>query len=149
MGCCVRLPPVELVCKLLASYSIRKMSRLNNQNGGQRSTVSLLSSTGLSAFLLATCIAFNDDSVEGYGRESLRQLVVRRVGLETFAAKLGEVSRHELYSKAAKHPQLRAKAPHDLLIDYEFCRLFKVLEGCRLASPLFITSHRTGPLVLG
>ncbi|KPJ02496.1 General vesicular transport factor p115 [Papilio xuthus] len=83
---------------------------------------------GLSAFLLAICIHFNDDSVENYSRESLKQLVVRRVGMETFVAKLSEVSRHELYNKAAKHPQLRAKAPAEVLIDYEFCRLFKVLE---------------------
>ncbi|XP_045537122.1 general vesicular transport factor p115 [Papilio machaon] len=84
---------------------------------------------GLSAFLLAICIHFNDDSVENYTRESLKQLVVRRVGMETFVSKLSEVSRHELYNKAAKHPQLRAKVPAEVLIDYEFCRLFKVLES--------------------
>jgi hypothetical protein len=42
---------------------------------------------------------------------------------------MGEVSRHELYSKAAKHPQLRPKQPSELLFDHEFCRLFKALEG--------------------
>ncbi|XP_013140976.1 PREDICTED: general vesicular transport factor p115 [Papilio polytes] len=84
---------------------------------------------GLSAFLLAICIHFNEDSVEGYTREALKQLVVRRVGMDTFVGKLAEVSRHELYNKAAKHPQLRAKAPAEVLIDYEFCRLFKVLES--------------------
>ncbi|KPJ07721.1 General vesicular transport factor p115 [Papilio machaon] len=49
--------------------------------------------------------------------------------METFVSKLSEVSRHELYNKAAKHPQLRAKVPAEVLIDYEFCRLFKVLES--------------------
>ncbi|CAH2043136.1 unnamed protein product, partial [Iphiclides podalirius] len=89
---------------------------------------------GLSAFLLAICIHFNDDSVSSYSRESLRQLLVRRVGLDTFAAKLSEVAKHELYGKGAKHPQLRARAPHEVLVDYEFCKLFKVLEGVLVQS---------------
>jgi hypothetical protein len=42
---------------------------------------------------------------------------------------MSEVSKHELYSKAAKHPQLRPKQPSELLLDHEFCRLFKALEG--------------------
>lgn len=54
---------------------------------------------------------------------------MKRVGLETFLNKLGEVSKHEQYSKAAKHPQLRTRTPNELLLDYEFCRLFKALEG--------------------
>jgi hypothetical protein len=62
-------------------------------------------------------------------QEKLRQLVEKRLGLETFLDKMGEVSKHELYSKAAKHPQLRPKHPSELLLDHEFCRLFKALEG--------------------
>ncbi|XP_072945057.1 general vesicular transport factor p115 [Epargyreus clarus] len=84
---------------------------------------------GLSAFLLGICIHFNDDSVENYTGECLRQLLLKRIGIETFTAKLGEVCKHELYNKAAKHPQMRAKAATDILIDYEFCRLFKSLEN--------------------
>jgi len=56
-------------------------------------------------------------------------LIEKRLGLETFLDKMGGVSRHELYSKAAKHPQLRPKQPSELLLDHEFCRLFKALEG--------------------
>ncbi|XP_049876015.1 general vesicular transport factor p115 isoform X2 [Pectinophora gossypiella] len=84
---------------------------------------------GLCAFLLAICIHFNDDSVENYSKDSLKQLLVKRIGMETFVAKLSEVSKHELYNKAAKHPQLRVKSSAEILIDYEFCRLFKVLES--------------------
>ncbi|XP_026500966.1 general vesicular transport factor p115 [Vanessa tameamea] len=89
---------------------------------------------GLSAFLLAICIHFNDDSVTNHSADSLRQLLLKRVGLETFTAKLGEVSRHELYNRAAKHPQLRVAAPADVLVDYEFCKLFKSLEGVLIQS---------------
>ncbi|XP_068617678.1 general vesicular transport factor p115 [Battus philenor] len=89
---------------------------------------------GLSAFLLAICIHFNDDSVENYSKDSLKQLLVKRIGMETFMGKLSEVSKHELYNKAAKHPQLRAKTSSEVLIDYEFCRLFKVLESVLIQS---------------
>lgn len=84
---------------------------------------------GLCAFLLAICIHFNDDSVENYSKDSLKQLLVKRIGMETFTAKLSEVSKHESYNKAAKHPQLKAKMASEIMIDYEFCRLFKILES--------------------
>ncbi|CAH2983907.1 unnamed protein product [Chilo suppressalis] len=84
---------------------------------------------GLSAFLLSICIHFNDDSVENYSKDSLKQLLLKRIGMETFTAKLSEVTKHESYNKAAKHPQLRVKSPAEIMIDYEFCRLFKSLES--------------------
>lgn len=34
-----------------------------------------------------------------------------------------------MYSKASKHPQLYCKTSKELLLDYEFCRLFKILES--------------------
>lgn len=84
---------------------------------------------GICAFLIGVCVHFNDDSVPNFTKENLRQLIMKRVGLETFLNKLGEVSKHEQYSKAAKHPQLRTRMPNELLLDHEFCRLFKALEG--------------------
>jgi Uso1 / p115 like vesicle tethering protein, head region/Armadillo tether-repeat of vescicular transport factor len=84
---------------------------------------------GLCAFLLGLCIQFNDDSVENNRRDDLCQLLIKRIGLETFAGKLSEVSKHESYSKAGKQPQIRVRAATELLLDYEFCRLFKTLEG--------------------
>ncbi|CAB3252910.1 unnamed protein product [Arctia plantaginis] len=97
---------------------------------------------GLSAFLLAICIHFNDDSVEQYSKDSLRQLLTKRIGMEMFTSKVSEVSKHELYNKASKHPQLRAKIAADVLIDYEFCRLFKVLESVLIQS--LTTTHENG-----
>lgn len=84
---------------------------------------------GMCAFLLALCVHFNDDSVEAYSKDNLKQLLVKRIGLETFIGKLGEVSKHEMYSRAAKQPQIRAKSMGELLLDYEFCKLFKGLES--------------------
>lgn len=84
---------------------------------------------GLCAFLMGICIQFNDNSVENHRRDDLCQLLIKRIGLETFAGKLSEVSKHESYSKAGKQPQIRIRSAAELLLDYEFCRLFKTLEG--------------------
>ncbi|XP_066994700.2 general vesicular transport factor p115 isoform X2 [Anabrus simplex] len=84
---------------------------------------------GLCAFLMGICVNFNDDSVPSFSKENLCQLIEKRVGLEVFLDKLGELSKHEQYSKAAKHPQLRPKHHSELLLDHEFCRLLKALEG--------------------
>ncbi|KAL5273138.1 USO1 family protein [Megaselia abdita] len=83
---------------------------------------------GLCAFLLGLCIQGNDNTVMGSGKEDLCQLVVKRIGLEIYTRKLGEVSRHESYSRAGKNPQIRVDSGSDLLLDYEFCKVFKALE---------------------
>lgn len=84
---------------------------------------------GLCAFLMGLCVAFNDNTVQNYSKENLSQLIEKRVGLETYVLKLGEVSRHEVYAKAAKQPQIKAKHSTELLLEYEFCKLFKAMEG--------------------
>ncbi|XP_063916288.1 general vesicular transport factor p115 [Zophobas morio] len=83
---------------------------------------------GLCAFLMGLCVAFNDNSVQNYSKENLSQLIEKRVGTETYCKKLGEISRHEVYAKAAKQPQIRAKHSSELLLEFEFCKLFKALE---------------------
>uniref|UniRef100_A0A1Q3FAR4 General vesicular transport factor p115 n=1 Tax=Culex tarsalis TaxID=7177 RepID=A0A1Q3FAR4_CULTA len=84
---------------------------------------------GLCAFVMGICIQFNDNSVQGSQREDLCQLLLKRIGLEVYSAKLGEVSKHESYSRSAKQPQIRIRSSSDLLLDYEFCKLFKALES--------------------
>ncbi len=42
--------------------------------------------------------------------------------------KLGEVSKHEAYNRALKHPQIRSQESKELLFDYMFCQTFKRLE---------------------
>ncbi|XP_018325488.1 general vesicular transport factor p115 [Agrilus planipennis] len=84
---------------------------------------------GLCAFLMGICVVYNDNSVQNYSKENLSQLIEKRVGIETYVKKLAEVSRHEVYAKAAKQPQIKAKHSNDLLLEFEFCKLFKALEG--------------------
>lgn len=84
---------------------------------------------GVCALLLGICVAFNDNSVHNYSKENLSQLIEKRVGIETYAAKLSLISRHEVYAKAAKQPQIKAKTSGELLLEFEFCKLFKSLES--------------------
>ncbi|XP_017782700.1 PREDICTED: general vesicular transport factor p115 [Nicrophorus vespilloides] len=84
---------------------------------------------GLCAFLMGICVAFNDNTVQNYSRENLSQLIEKRVGIETYVSKLSLISRNEAYAKAAKQPQIKAKVSTDLLLEFEFCKLFKALES--------------------
>ncbi|XP_067635577.1 general vesicular transport factor p115 [Eurosta solidaginis] len=84
---------------------------------------------GLCAFLMGLCMQFNDNSITNHKRDDICQLVIKRIGQETFCNKLNEVSRHEAYSRACKQPQIRAKSAADLLLDYEYCKLYKGLEA--------------------
>lgn len=91
---------------------------------------------GICALLIGICILYNDDTHADYSRENLCKLIVNRIGVETFVAKLSKFSRHEMYSLAAKQPAIKATKYRELLLDYEFCELFKALEGNELEKML-------------
>jgi len=85
--------------------------------------------SGLSTFVMGICLAFNPDTVDNFKKDNLRHLITKRIGMETFLDKLNDVSRNESYTRASKHPQPMAHDSSCLLLDYEFCKLFKMLEG--------------------
>ncbi|XP_071829956.1 general vesicular transport factor p115-like isoform X2 [Apostichopus japonicus] len=89
---------------------------------------------GLCAFLLGLCIHFNDDSNPNFTKESMRQLIAKRIGVESFVEKLENVMKHESYTLAAQKPQLRFESPDNMLFDYEFTTLFKQLESTVIKS---------------
>ncbi|XP_034043606.1 general vesicular transport factor p115 isoform X1 [Thalassophryne amazonica] len=84
---------------------------------------------GLCALLLGICIYFNDNSLENYTKEKLKQLVEKRIGKENFVEKLGFITKHELYSRASQKPQPVFPSPEQMLFDHEFTKLVKELEG--------------------
>jgi hypothetical protein len=53
----------------------------------------------------------------------------RRVNNDRIAERLEGVSRSDHYVRAAQCPQLTAKFPSELLLDYEFTKFFRALEG--------------------
>lgn len=83
---------------------------------------------GVCAFLLGLAITHNDNSVAVGTQEKLLQLVEKRIGTEIFMDKLGEISKHEAYNKALKHPQLKCQDASELVFDNKFCAVFKLSE---------------------
>ncbi|XP_035274567.1 general vesicular transport factor p115-like isoform X2 [Anguilla anguilla] len=84
---------------------------------------------GLCALLLGICIYYNDNSLENYTKEKLKQLIEKRIGKENFVEKLSSINKHELYSRAAQKPQPACTSPEQMLFDHEFTKLVKDLEG--------------------
>ncbi|XP_076999261.1 general vesicular transport factor p115 isoform X1 [Tamandua tetradactyla] len=84
---------------------------------------------GLCALLLGISIYFNDNSLENYRKEKLKQLIEKRIGKENFIEKLGFISKHELYSRASQKPQPNFPTPEYMIFDHEFTKLVKELEG--------------------
>lgn len=84
---------------------------------------------GLCALLLGISIYFNDNSLENYTKEKLKQLIEKRIGKENYIEKLGFISKHELYSRASQKPQPNFPSPEYMIFDHEFTKLVKELEG--------------------
>ncbi|XP_056266329.1 general vesicular transport factor p115 isoform X2 [Pseudoliparis swirei] len=84
---------------------------------------------GLCALLLGICIYYNDNSLENNTKDKLKQLIEKRIGKENFVEKLGFITKHELYSRAAQKPQPVFLSPEQMLFDHEFTKLVKELEG--------------------
>ncbi|XP_060138236.1 general vesicular transport factor p115 isoform X4 [Zootoca vivipara] len=84
---------------------------------------------GLCALLLGISIYYNDNSLENYKKEKLKQLIEKRIGKENFVEKLGFISKHEFYSRAAQKPQPSFSSPDHMMFDHEFTKLVKELEG--------------------
>ncbi|KAM4050994.1 general vesicular transport factor p115 isoform 2-T2 [Anomaloglossus baeobatrachus] len=83
---------------------------------------------GLCALLLGICIYYNDNSLENNTKEKLKQLIEKRIGKEIFTEKLGFITKHEFYSKAAQKPQPIFSSPDHMMFDHEFTKLVKELE---------------------
>ncbi|OXU21680.1 hypothetical protein TSAR_004043 [Trichomalopsis sarcophagae] len=121
------------------SYLIALLSSHENNDDHQEI---LLQS--MCAFLIAICVHFNDDNVPNYSKVKLCNLIENRIGLEKFQDNIGGITRHEVYSRSLKHPQSSAKDPSEVLLDHEFCRLLKTLEGVVLKSVLDYSSSSNG-----
>ncbi|XP_053559280.1 general vesicular transport factor p115 isoform X1 [Bombina bombina] len=83
---------------------------------------------GLCALLLGICIHYNDNSLENNTKDKLKQLIEKRIGKENFTEKLGFITKHEYYSKAAQKPQPSFTSPDHMMFDHEFTKLIKELE---------------------
>ncbi|XP_043917043.1 general vesicular transport factor p115 isoform X2 [Protopterus annectens] len=131
-----RVGLLMLLCTWLSNCPIAVMHFLHNQANVPFLTAQISENLsedehlvqGLCALLLGICIYFNDNSLENYTKEKLKQLIEKRIGKENFIEKLGYISKHELYSKAGQKPQPSFSTPEQMLFDHEFTKLVKELE---------------------
>lgn len=84
---------------------------------------------GMCAFLLGICIKYNDDSVPNFSKEDMLQLLNKRIGIDAFIDKINKISNHETYSATLQKPLIKFKTIDDVLLDHEFCKLFKSIEN--------------------
>lgn len=84
---------------------------------------------GMCAFLLGICIKYNDDSVPNFAKEDMLQLLNKRIGIDAFIDKINKISNHETYSATLQKPLIKFKTIDDVLLDHEFCKLFKSIEN--------------------
>ncbi|EFN89919.1 general vesicular transport factor p115 [Harpegnathos saltator] len=112
---------------------------LSSQENNEDLQETLLHS--MCALLIGICVHFNDDSVSTYTKEKVCNLIENRIGLEKFQDAIGGIARHEVYSRTLKHPQPSTKKPSELLLDHEFCRLWKSLEGVVIKSVMDANSE--------
>lgn len=61
--------------------------------------------------------------------ESLERLINKRIGMDLFQEKLETLSKSDYYAKALREPQLKLSSFSEMVLDYEFARLYKILEG--------------------
>jgi predicted RNase H-like nuclease (RuvC/YqgF family) len=61
--------------------------------------------------------------------ESLERLINKRIGVDLFQEKLETLSKSEYYAKTLQKPQLKLSKTNDMILDYEFARLYKTLEN--------------------
>jgi len=59
----------------------------------------------------------------------LERIIKKRIGVELFQDKLEALSKSDSYAKALQKPQLKLSKSTDMILDYEFARLYKILEG--------------------
>lgn len=132
-----RVGLLMLLCTWISNCPIAVTHFLHNQDNVPFLTAQISENLGederlvqgLCALLLGICIFFNDNSLENYTKEKLKQLIEKRIGKENFVEKLGFITKHELYSRAALKPQPVFPSPEQMLFDHEFTRLVKELEG--------------------
>ncbi len=82
----------------------------------------------LSATILGVCLAYHDGSPTEYTPETLRQVIVHRIGQDAFNECLSHTSSSEYFTRAAKYPQTVADSLDDLCFDHSFTALFKQIS---------------------
>ncbi|CAF0903996.1 unnamed protein product [Adineta ricciae] len=134
-----RIAILTFLCTWLANCTLAVQAFLSSQNSISylitqicaHSTVDdreiLIQS--LCSFAFGLCLVFNNNQISTYSTESLERLINKRIGVDLFQEKLETLSKSDHYAKALRKPQLKLSKSNDMILDYEFARLYKILEG--------------------
>ncbi|BHF70072.1 Vesicle-mediated ER to Golgi transport protein [Sparganum proliferum] len=99
---------------------------ISEASSGDGDEVDVVSS--LSALLIGICVCYNAGAVEGFDSKTLVKIIDERMGIDDLTKRINQISRSEAFILALQGPQLKASRPSDLVFDYEFTQIFKVIE---------------------
>ena len=119
---------ILISCYVVSSATNGVIPFLTGQIGSNEHDEMERLSQGLFAFLLGLLITGNDNSVTNFSQDELMNVIEKRIGCEIFLDKLSEVTKHEAYNRALKHPQVKGSRASDLVFDHTFCQFFKVTK---------------------
>uniref|UniRef100_A0A672HMN3 General vesicular transport factor p115 n=1 Tax=Salarias fasciatus TaxID=181472 RepID=A0A672HMN3_SALFA len=119
-----RVGLLMLLCTWISNCPIAVTHFLHNQENVPFVSLNLFIKLST---LLGAFVSLSD--IDALCREKLKQLIEKRIGKENFVEKLGFITKHELYSRAAQKPQPVFPSPEQMLFDHEFTKLVKELEG--------------------
>ncbi|KAL9962850.1 hypothetical protein ACROYT_G031996 [Oculina patagonica] len=83
----------------------------------------------LCALLLGICLDNNDNSVATCQKDDLRNLIIKRIGIDNLLDKISFISKSEYFTAAVKSPEIKVESEKHVLFDHEFTKLFKKLEA--------------------
>ena len=138
-----RLGLLILLCTWLSNCSIAVVQFLNDaanvpfltaQMENHFNTEQEQLFRNLCAALLGICLAYHDDSPTQYSPDTLRQIIVHRVGKDAFSECLSQIYSSEFFTKATRSPQVYAETIEGICFDYSFTVLFKQISDVILRS---------------
>ena len=129
-----RIGLLVLLCTWLAECSMAVKQFVNDKNNipfliGQLehsySTELGQMSRCLCATVLGISLAYHDGSPSEYSPDTIRQIISHRIGQDAFKDCLGLISGSELFTRAAKSPQVLASNMEEVCFDHAFTVFFK------------------------
>ncbi|UJR15619.1 hypothetical protein I4U23_002555 [Adineta vaga] len=134
-----RIAILIFLCTWLANCTLAVQTFLSSQNSISYLITQICAQSiaddrevliqSLCSFAFGLCLVFNNNQIATYSSESLERLINKRIGIDLFQEKLESLLKSDCYAKALQKPQLKLSKANDMTLDYEFARLYKILEG--------------------
>ncbi len=129
-----RIGLLILLCTWLADCTVAVKQFVNDKNnipfliGQMENSYSAelgQMSRCLCATLLGISLAYHDGTASEYSPDTIRQIISTRIGQDAFTDCLEHISGSELFTRAAKSPQVLASVFEEVCFDHSFTVFFK------------------------